>query len=306
MQSKIVILGTGGTIAGTAASADDAIGYTAATLSIQQLVNAVPALVGLSLECEQVAQVDSKDMDYATWQKLAQRCDFHLARSEVAGVVVTHGTDTLEETAYFLHRVLSPRKPLVLTAAMRPATSDEADGPRNLADAVAVARSGRSMGVSVVMAGNVWPALGVRKRHTHRLDAFDGGDRPVAATASAALGLGIVACPAADWPRVEIVLNHVGANGSVVDALVESGVDGIVAAGTGNGTLSSALLGALARAAATGVHVLRASRCADGPVSEVDATGLAGSGPLSAVQARVELLLRLLAIRPVSGTAPKG
>ncbi len=142
MQAKIVILGTGGTIAGTAASPADAIGYTAAQLGVAQLVAGVPALAGLPLESEQVAQLDSKDMDFATWQRLAQRVAAHLARDEVQGVVITHGTDTLEETAYFLHRVLAPAKPVVLTAAMRPATSLQADGPQNLLDAVTLARSG--------------------------------------------------------------------------------------------------------------------------------------------------------------------
>src|SRR5688572_6867660 len=97
--NKVVILGTGGTIAGTAAHADDAVGYTAGRLGIGQLVAAVPTLRGAELECEQIAQLDSKDMDFATWQLLAARAAEHLARAEVAGVVVTHGTDTLEETA---------------------------------------------------------------------------------------------------------------------------------------------------------------------------------------------------------------
>src|SRR5438046_2999883 len=105
--STIVILGTGGTIAGTAADASDHVGYTAAQIGVAQLVAAVPSLASVPLECEQIAQLDSKDMDFATWQRLAQRTVEHLARDEVRGVVITHGTDTLEETAYFLHRVLA-------------------------------------------------------------------------------------------------------------------------------------------------------------------------------------------------------
>ncbi len=309
MQSKIVILGTGGTIAGTAASPADAVGYTAAQLGVAQLVTAVPPLAGLPIECEQVAQLDSKDMDFATWQRLAQRAQYHLARAEVAGVVVTHGTDTLEETAYFLHRVLAPTKPLVLTAAMRPATSLQADGPQNLLDAVTLARDGQVHGVSVVMAGRVWAAADVRKRHTYRLDAFGGGDtgplavieegrvRVLCAQCRAGPGVGLdaVARDSAAWPRVEIVLNHAGASGSIVDALMAQGVGGLIAAGTGNGTLSAGLESALRRAAQAGVRVLRASRCADGPVLGGDAGELPSAGALSAVQARVELLLQLLA-----------
>jgi len=306
MQSKTVILGTGGTIAGTAASAADTVGYHSAQLGVAQLVAAVPPLAGLDIECEQVAQLDSKDMDFATWQRLAQRAALHLARAEVAGVVVTHGTDTLEETAYFLHRVLAPTKPLVLTAAMRPATSLQADGPQNLLDAVSVARGGAAQGVLVVVAGRVWAGAEVRKVHSHRLDAFDAADAgPVAVfeagqprwwrtvAASKAIGLQRIDCDAADWPRVEIVFNHVGADGKLVDALVAQGVRGLVAAGTGNGTLSAALEAALLRAQAQGVRVLRASRCAYGPVLGVST--LPSVGTLSAVQARVELLLQLLA-----------
>ena len=310
MQSKIVILGTGGTIAGTAASADDAIGYTAAQIGVTQLVAAIAPLAGLPIECEQVAQLDSKDMDYATWQKLAQRCDFHLAQNEVAGVVVTHGTDTLEETAYFLHRVLGPHKPLVLTAAMRPATSLQADGPQNLLDAVTVVRDGRVAGVSVVMAGRAWPGAEVRKQHTYLLDAFDGGDAGPLALIEAgrvkvirqlpsldATGLAIVAVEPASWPRVEIVLNHVGSGSALVDALVQHRVDGLVVAGTGNGTLSEPLEAALQRAAQAGVRVLRASRCAGGAVIDGDDSSVPSAGSLSAVQARVEVLLALLKAR---------
>ena len=309
MQSKIVILGTGGTMAGTAASATDGVGYSAAQLGVAQLVAAMPPLDGMPIECEQVAQLDSKDMDFATWQRLAQRAAFHLARADVAGVVVTHGTDTLEETAYFLHRVLAPQKPLVLTAAMRPATSLQADGPQNLFDAVTLARDGRVHGVSVVIAGRAWAAADVRKRHTYRLDAFDGGDAgPLALIEEGqvrvlrtheddgnAIGLDAIARDTTSWPRVEIVLNHAGASGALVDALVVQQVDGIVAAGTGNGTLSASLEAALRHAASSGVRVLRASRCAVGPVQGGDAEGLPSAGTLTAVHGRVELMLQLLA-----------
>ena len=117
----VVILGTGGTIAGASQVPGDNVHYRAAQLGVQQLVDAVPGLAGQALESEQVAQVDSKDMEFGIWLTLTRRVEFHLARAEVAGIVVTHGTDTLEETAYFMQRVLAPRKPVVFTAAMRPA-----------------------------------------------------------------------------------------------------------------------------------------------------------------------------------------
>jgi L-asparaginase len=305
MASKVVILGTGGTIAGTAASATDAVGYSAAQLGVAQLVAAVPALAGVDLECEQVAQLDSKDMDAATWQRLAGRCAHHLERAEVAGVGVTHGTDTLEETAYFLHRVLAPAKPLALTAAMRPATSLTADGPQNLLDAVTVARDAAAHGVLAVMAGRVWAGAELRKVHSYRLDAFAAGDAgPLAAIEEGvlrwwrdvprgeALGLARIASDPATWPRVEIVLNHAGARGALVDALVTQGVQGIVAAGTGNGTLHHALEAGLLRAQGAGVGVLRSTRCASGAVLGEGA--LPSAHALTAVQARVELMLQLL------------
>jgi L-asparaginase len=304
--STIVILGTGGTIAGTAANATDAVGYRAAQLSVDTLVRAVPALAGQAIECEQVAQLDSKDMDHATWQRLAQRCAHHLQRADVAGVVVTHGTDTLEETAYFLHRVLAPAtKPIVLTAAMRPATALQADGPQNLFDAVSTARDAQARGVLVTIAGRVWAGAEVRKVHSYRLDAFDAGDAgPLAvveegvlrwfraAPAGEPLGLERIARDAAQWPRVEIVLSHAGASARLVDALVAQGVAGIVAAGTGNGTLHHDVETALLRAEARGVRVLRCTRCAAGPV--IGEALLPSAASLSAVQARIELLLQAL------------
>ncbi|HEX7382999.1 MAG TPA: asparaginase [Burkholderiaceae bacterium] len=298
-----VVLGTGGTIAGTAARADDAVGYRSAQLGIAALVGAVPPLAGVPLECEQVAQLDSKDMDFATWRRLALRVAHHLARAEVGGIVVTHGTDTLEETAWFLQRVLAPAKPVVLTAAMRPATALLADGPQNLLDAVRVARERGARGVLAVLAGRVFVAAGLRKVHGYRLDAFDAGDAGALGVVEegrlrrfrdwpggSALGAGVVDVDEARWPRVEIVLNHAGADGDAVRALTTRGVDGIVVAGTGNGTVSAALERALAEAEAAGVAVRRSTRCGAGLVR--------GDATLpSAVQARVELILELLAAR---------
>ena len=137
----VVVLGTGGTIAGSAASADDNLGYVAGVLGVGALVASASDGDALAVETEQVAQIDSKDMSFAIWLQLARRVAHHVARAEVTGIVVTHGTDTLEETAYFLSRVVAVAKPVVLTAAMRPATSRQADGPQNLADAIAVAAS---------------------------------------------------------------------------------------------------------------------------------------------------------------------
>ncbi|HEX7689046.1 MAG TPA: asparaginase, partial [Burkholderiaceae bacterium] len=172
----VVILATGGTIAGSAATATDTTGYRAGALGVEALIAAVPALAAHRLESEAVAAIDSKDMDIETWQRLAARVAHHLARPEVAGVVVTHGTDTLEETAYFLHRVLAPAKPVVLTAAMRPASALSPDGPANLLDAVYVAGTPGARGVCLAFGGAVWHPVGLRKVHTLRTAAFDAGD----------------------------------------------------------------------------------------------------------------------------------
>lgn len=310
MQSHLaltVVLGTGGTIAGTAAQASDNVGYTAGQIGVAQLVAAVPALAGVPLESEQVAQLDSKDMDAGTWQALALRVAHHLSRAEVGGVVVTHGTDTLEETAYFLHRVLAPAKPVVLTAAMRPATALLADGPQNLLDAVALARDAQARGVLAVVAGGVFVAEGLRKLDSYRLDAFGAGDAgPLGRLEEGRLRrfrewpaagnslLDAVQRPVAQWPRVEIVTSHAGVDARLVQALCAQGVQGIVVAATGNGTVHQALEAALQQARSQGVSVLRATRCAGGAIVQAEAAGLPSAGALTPVQARVELMLRLL------------
>ncbi|MBT9490779.1 MAG: asparaginase [Paucibacter sp.] len=306
----MVILGTGGTIAGTAQDSADNVGYRAAQLGVLELVRAIPPLGQRRLETEQIAQLDSKDMDFATWRKLALRVSEHLARPEVMGVVITHGTDTLEETAYFLQRVLAPSKPVVLTAAMRPATALQTDGPQNLLDAVNVAAERHAHGVLVVFAGAVHSAEQLRKVHSYRVDAFASVDGARAAvveegrvrwlslpgTAPTPFGLGVLSRPLENWPRVQILMNHVGADGTVVEALLEHGVDGLVVAGTGNGSLSMSLERALRSAQAQGVAVLRSTRCDAGPVTE-SADALPSAGALSPVKARVELLLSLLAAK---------
>ncbi|MBN9203836.1 asparaginase [Methylibium petroleiphilum] len=303
--ARVVILATGGTIAGTAATATDSLGYTAAQLGIAQLLAAVPALAGQPIEAEQVAQIDSKDMGMAVWRSLTRRVAHHLARTEVSGVVVTHGTDTLEETAYLLQRVLAPAKPVVLTGAMRPATAVQADGPQNLLDALALAREPGAAGVCAVFAGSVLGAFDVRKRHTHRLDAFGAGDDGAIALiegggvrrlrdwpASLPLGIEVLERPE---PWVEIVVSHAGASGAVVEALRAQGVDGVVVAGTGNGSLHHALEAALRSAQAAGVMVQRCTRVADGAVLPTGHDALPISDARTPAQARIELMLALMA-----------
>ncbi len=320
---KIVVLGTGGTIAGTSSDASDNIGYTAAQVGVAQLLAEVPGLTGVlaghTLLSEQVAQVDSKDMGFVVWQALAQRVRHHLSNADVAAVVVTHGTDTLEETAFFLQSVLPAAlinaKPVVLTAAMRPASSLSPDGPQNLLDAVAVALATGAHGVVAVCSGTVHSALDVQKSHTYRLDAFSSGDAgPVAYVEEGQLRL-LRNWPIAhaeylheaiekilvtvDWPRVEIVMNYAGGSGAVVDAMLQTApgttaLRGVVVAATGNGTLHVDLEAALRRAQAQGVRVVRASRCANGRVLPTAVAEFAHSAGLSPVKARIALMLDLM------------
>ncbi len=317
-HKNIVILGTGGTIAGTAASASDNLGYSAAQVDVAQLVAGVPALVGTShLLMEQVAQIDSKDMTFAVWAHLAARVQYFLERDDVQGVVITHGTDTLEETACFLQAVLAPAKPVVLTCAMRPATSLVPDGPQNIMDALAVVGHIGARGVVAVCAGVVHSALDVQKVHTYRLDAFSSGDAgPVAYVEEGALrmlrdwplahelhgrdatewiALLTRAVSGNAWPKVEVVTSYAGADGAVVNALcLAGGVQGLVIAATGNGTLHHDLESALLKAQSLGVSIVRATRCANGRVLLKPGDSFPDSEGLSPVKARVALMLRLM------------
>jgi L-asparaginase len=310
-RQTVVVLGTGGTIAGVSARADDHVGYKAGQLAAQTLVNAVPALADradLVVEAETLAQLDSCDMDHGTWLALRERARAVLARPEVAGLVVTHGTDTLEETAYFLHRTLAVDKPVVFTAAMRPATALSADGPQNLLDAVTLASTAGARGVLVAFAGKVYAGADLRKVHGYRVEAFDAGDAGVIGVMTdgrlqryrpwpeeRAHEAAAMLPAAAAWPAVDIVTSHAGARGEVIDALVAAGARGLVIAGTGNGSVHRALVEAARRAEAAGVAVRRASRCQLGGVVGSRADSLPSAGTRTAPQARIELLLDLIA-----------
>lgn len=322
-MKKVVVLGTGGTIAGKASHASDNIGYTAAQVGVAELLAHVPGMAGVlagrRLVSEQVAQVDSKDMSFAVWQSLLQRVHAHLQADDVQAVVITHGTDTLEETAFFLHSVLPAAqinaKPVVLTCAMRPASSLSPDGPQNLLDAVAVALTPGAHGVVAVCAGSVHGAADVQKSHTYRTDAFSSGDAgalgyveeggvrllrnwPLVPVNKAQIAIKNIANQVS-WPRVEIVMNYAGGSAVVVDALLQpvpgaSPLRGLVVAATGNGTLHQELEAALHRAVQAGVRVVRSTRCAQGRVLAAQHAEFAHSNGLSPVKARVTLMLELM------------
>ena len=322
MGKKIVFLGMGGTIAGKASNPADNVGYKAAQVGVADLLSAVPAMAAslgtMTAVAEQVAQIDSKDMHIAAWRALAHSAERHLANPDVAGVVVTHGTDTLEETAFFLAQVLPQAlresKPVVLTCAMRPASSQAPDGPQNMADATAVACTPGAHGVMAVCAGVIHDAQHLRKVHPYRLDPFESGEAgPLGFVEEGSVRLlhgwpttqpsrvTSKALARTEWPRVEMVTSHAGAGGAAVLSMVahpgDVPVRGIVVAGTGNGSLHQELEKALLDVQGQGVRVVRGSRCVEGPIvgnPRGADTGLQVT-LLDPIKARVALMLELLA-----------
>lgn len=294
-MSHVLILGTGGTIAGTASDPGRSWAYQAAQLSVEQLVAAVPELAAVSLATQQVAQIDSKDMGWSTWQALGRAIEAALLDDAVSAIVVTHGTDTLEETAYFLHLTLETGKPVVLTGAMRPADHPAADGPANLLAAVRLASSdeARNKGVLAVMNGQAHGARHLVKARTGGLDAFESSR---AWTAARPDGRFAEPTPTV-LPRVDILPGYAGAPAGLIDACVADGARGLVLALTGHGSVPAAWLPALRRARDGGVAILRASRCA-GPVirnanADDDREGWLTAGDLPPPKARIALMLAL-------------
>jgi L-asparaginase len=306
--SKIVVLATGGTIAGRAASAADHVGYQAGVLGPHAMLQAVLgdpvrgtadvySFSGHQVHAEQVAQIDSKDMVWATWRRLLLAVHHALAAEDTVGVVVPHGTDTLEETAYVLQRLLQPRKPVVLVSAMRPASALSADGPQNLMDALCVAAHGSAQGLCGVLAvasGCVHGAADVVKAHPYRVDAFSSGDAGVHAyveqqrlrvvraahpwpSVGAKQALSAVAWhDLADdgWPRVGVVHSGAEARAEDVDLWLAAGVRALAIVGTGNATVHQRLWPSLQRAYEQGLLMRRTTRCAGGsPAVPAESTG---------------------------------
>jgi L-asparaginase len=309
---RIRVLATGGTIAG--AQTGGSRGYQAAAFSIDALVGAVPQLATLArLEVEQVAALGSQDMNEAVWLKLAARTQAALADPDIAAVVITHGTDTMEETGYFLNLVVRSTKPVVLVGAMRPATEISADGPMNLYNAVAVAAhpDTRGRGVLVVANDEIHFAREVSKTNTTQVGTFKATHRGLAGLVHAGR-LHLYAPPvrrhtaasefAADLPaglpRVDIVYAHAGMGRELIDAAVRAGAKGLVVAGVGDGNLNQAALSAAAAAARAGVAVVRSSRTGGGVVErnlevDDDELGFIAADELNPQKARVLLMLGL-------------
>lgn len=315
-KKKVLVLGTGGTIAGVAADPGDNVRYVAGTVAVESLLSRLAPRIPseLILLSEQISQIDSKDMDFSIWATLARRVALALSDPDISGLVITHGTDTLEETAFFLHLVCHATKPVVLTCAMRPDSSAQRDGPQNLADALAVAVSEEAQGVVAVCAGRVHSAEHVQKVHTYRLDPFDSGEAGLVALVEEGVVRSICQWPIAvckldpltlpedsAWPRVEVISNQVQADGWLPRVLLAAGgLDGLVVAGTGNGSLSQPLKQALMDCQSAGVEIRRVTRCQGGPLLNLPHESFPAESGLSAAKARVKLILELLAKRRLS------
>ena len=284
----VVVVAMGGTIAGSADSATDATGYRAGTASVEALLAAVPqAAVLARLSGEQFASMDSSDLTDELMLGLARRVAALLADPGVDGVVVTHGTDTLEETAYFLHLVLASPKPVVLVGSMRPASALSADGPLNFYAAVAVASADSSSGrgVLVVLNDEIHTARDVTKTSSLSLDAFSSPYGPLGVVvAGRPLYYRAVARPhtvdtefglaAIDTlPRAGVVFAHSGLDESVARLIESADYDVIVHAGFGNGTVAKRIIEPLEAARRAGTVIVRATRTGAGHVTAIGASG---------------------------------
>jgi len=313
-KANVVILATGGTIAGAAASGTQAA-YTSGAVTIDAMIAAVPGMTNMAnIKGEQISNVGSQDMSFEIMLKLAKRINELQKQSDVDGIVVTHGTDTMEETAFFLNLVVKGDKPVVMVGSMRPSTAVSADGPLNLYNAVGVAvdPNARGRGVLVVMNDWIHAAHSLTKTSTTAIQTFMSPLRGVVGVATYGKndfynspqwkhtsGSEFDVTDVNKLPRVDIIFACADMPPDLIDASVANGAKGIVIAGVGNGNMNKASLEAAARAVKKGVVVVRSSRVATGSVGrnvEVndDEMGFVASDELNPQKARLLLSLALL------------
>lgn len=314
MKKNIIIIGTGGTIAGSSPSAIDTLSYTSAVLSVDSLIAEIPEIRKLAnITGEQLAQIDSSDMNHSIWLTLASRINVLLRRDDVDGIVVTHGTDTLEETAYFLNLVVKSSKPVVLVGAMRPITAISADGPMNLYNAVALAASDEAIGKGVLVSLNdtINSSRDVTKTNTSLQDTFKAPELGY-------LGYIMGGMPyfyrhpvrkhtihtdfdithIATLPQVEIIYGYVNSSATLVEAAAATGAKGLVYAGVGNGGMAQHMKNVLAQCAERGIVVVRSTRVTSGIVArngavDDDALNFVAADTLNPQKARILLMLAL-------------
>lgn len=312
-KPTVYVLATGGTIAGQGAT-NVSSGYKAGVISVEQLLSAVPGLDEIAtIKAEQVANIGSQDMNDQVWLTLAKRINEILKQPEVSGIVVTHGTDTQEETAYFLNLTVKSEKPVVLVGSMRPSTALGADGPRNIYTSVAcaIAPESRGRGVMVVMDDKIIGADDITKTNTLFVETFQNSNygplgmmyngkpiytrKPVKRhTVSSEFDITNLK----ELPRVEIILSYSNATALFIDAAVKAGAKGIVTAGVGNGNVTTVMQNAMAAAVKKDIMVVRSSRIMTGPTTQWDEIdddkyGFVASWYVNPYRSRVLLMLAL-------------
>lgn len=311
-KSRIAILGTGGTIAGFIDSTIATTGYTAGAIDIDVLIKAVPQIRDLAdISWEQIANIDSSNMCDEIWLRLAKKIAKLFAEG-IDGVVITHGTDTMEETAYFLNLTIKSDKPVVLVGAMRPSTAISADGPKNLYNAVALVanKEAKNKGVMVAINDKILSARGVVKTHSLNVDAFsspDFGDLGYivdgkvffynnvtkAHTKNAPFDVSKLT----SLPKVDILYSYSNdGSGVAAKALFEHGTKGIVVAGSGAGSIHKNQKDVLKELLKKGLKVVVSSRVVAGcvAVSDLDEKlGFISAEDLNPQKARVLLILAL-------------
>ncbi len=312
-KPRIVIVATGGTIAG-AAESTTAAGYKSGAVAVDVLIAAVPQLKTFAdVRGVQVSSVGSQDMNDELWIKLATAVNRLLTQTDVDGIAITHGTDTMEETAYFLNLVVKSDKPVVLTGSMRPSTSLSADGPLNIYNAVGVAGDPRAKGRGVLVVANddIHGARAITKRHTTDVQTFvsqEAGlvgvclfdDREFVRSPARAhtTATPFTVTEGQTLPRVDVIYAHAGMSPDLIDAAVANGAKGLVVAGVGDGNMTTPALEAIKRAIGKGVVVVRSTRVGDGIVRrnievEDDKIGTVASKELNPAKSRVLLKLAL-------------
>ena len=310
-KPRIVIVATGGTIAGAASSTTSA-GYRSAALAVDVLIGAVPQVQRFAdVRGVQVASVGSQDMNDELWVKLALEVNRLLAQPDVDGITITHGTDTMEETAYFLNLVVKSEKPVVMTGSMRPATSLGADGPLNVYNAVGVASDARARGLGVLVVANddIHGARAVMKHHTTDVQTFESSEvglvgvclfddreftRPPSEAHTTATPF--VLTQGQVLPRVDVIYAHAGMSPDLIDAAVANGARGLVIAGVGDGNMTTPALEAVKRAIARGIVVVRSTRVGQGIVRrniEIDDDAIHTVVARDLVPSKARVLLKL-------------
>jgi len=313
-KPKVVIVATGGTIAGAALSPTDP-GYQSGAVGVDILINAVPQLKEIAeVTGEQVSSIGSQDMNDEVWLKLAKKVNEILAKPDVAGVAITHGTDTMEETSYFLNLVVKSDKPVVLTGSMRPSTAMSADGPLNIFNAVAIAAdpTAKGRGVLVCQDDDIHSGHDIVKFHTTDVATMKSGEaglvgaslfgkntwyRTPTAVHTKASEFSVAGVDA--LPRVDIIYAHANMSPDIITSAVANGAKGLVVAGVGDGNMTSPAVEAFKGAIAKGVVVVRSSRTNGGIIRRNielndDQLGTVASMELNPAKARVLLQLALL------------